>query len=98
MKRCTQPHRRGSLSPGFFWLVVSLLLLLAAFPCKAQIWQAIGPTGGDVRALTIDPSHPWLVYLGTTDGHIFGSRDGGGHWALLGLAGANGNAIVTAII
>lgn len=98
MKRCTQPLRRGPLSPIFFWLAISFFTLLAALPSNAQTWEAIGPTGGDVRALAIDPSHPDFVYLGTTDGHIFGSRDGGSHWSLLGLAGATGNAIVTAII
>jgi photosystem II stability/assembly factor-like uncharacterized protein len=98
MKRCNRPHRRGSLSPGFFWLVISCFILLAALPLNAQTWQAIGPTGGDVRALAVDPSHPEFVYLGTTDGHIFGSQDSGGHWSMLGLAGPAGNAIVTAII
>ncbi|MGA8220933.1 MAG: hypothetical protein WB780_04705 [Candidatus Acidiferrales bacterium] len=98
MKRCTRPHRRGPLSPGFFWLVISLFNLLIALPSHAQTWEAIGPTGGDVRALAVDPSHPQLVYLGTTDGHIFGSQDRGDHWTLLGLAGTAGNAIVTAII
>src|ERR1700674_5452374 len=98
MKRCAQPLRRGPLSPSFFCLAISFFTLLAALPSNAQTWEAIGPTGGDVRALAIDPSHPDFVYLGTTDGHIFGSRDGGSHWSLLGLAGATGNAIVTALI
>ena len=42
--------------------------------------------------------HPNFVYLGTTDGHIFGSEDGGRHWQLLGLAGLARNATVTAIL
>jgi photosystem II stability/assembly factor-like uncharacterized protein len=71
---------------------------LAAFPSNAQSWEPVGPSGGDVRVLAIDPSHPDYVYLGTTDGHIFGSRDRGEHWSILGLAGLSGNAIVTAIL
>jgi photosystem II stability/assembly factor-like uncharacterized protein len=65
---------------------------------QAQIWQAVGPTGGDVRALASDPSHPEVLYLGTTDGFIFGSHDSGGHWESLGLAGTNPNALVTSIL
>jgi photosystem II stability/assembly factor-like uncharacterized protein len=45
-----------------------------------------------------DSSHPNFVYLGTTDGHIFGSEDAGRHWQLLGLAGLAHNATVTAIL
>ena len=51
-----------------------------------------------MRTLASDPSRPNFVYLGTTDGHIFGSEDGGRHWQLLGLAGDPHNAIVTAIL
>ena len=39
-----------------------------------------------------------MVYLGTTDGHIFGSQDGGRRWRLLGLAGGSHDAIVTSIV
>ncbi len=84
--------------------IFSLSLALALFglfaiPClQAQTWRAIGPSGGDVRALAIDPSHPEVVYLGTTDGHIFGSRDSGEHWEPLGLAGSSAHSIVTAIV
>src|SRR5271155_2883968 len=98
MNRCALPSRRGPLSRGFFWLTISCSILLAAFPSAAQTWTAVGPSGGDVRALAVDPSHPDSVYLGTTDGHIFGSQDRGSHWNLLGLAGSAGNAIVTAIL
>jgi photosystem II stability/assembly factor-like uncharacterized protein len=70
----------------------------AAPTAKSQTWKPLGPDGGDVRTLASDPSRPNLVYLGTTDGHIFGSEDGGRHWQLLGLAGAAHNAIVTAIL
>jgi photosystem II stability/assembly factor-like uncharacterized protein len=83
---------------------ISLLLILSfglsfGAPCAtSQTWKPLGPGGGDVRALASDPSRPSVVYLGTTDGHIFGSDDAGRHWHLLGLAGAPHNAIVTAIL
>jgi photosystem II stability/assembly factor-like uncharacterized protein len=65
---------------------------------QAQVWQAMGPTGGDVRALASDPAQPSVLYLGTTDGEIFVSRDAGANWQQLGAAGENQNAVVTAII
>lgn len=64
----------------------------------AQVWQAMGPAGGDVRALASDPAHPEVLYLGTTDGAIFVSRNAGADWEPLGVAGENQNAVVTAIL
>jgi photosystem II stability/assembly factor-like uncharacterized protein len=58
----------------------------------------MGPVGGDVRALTSDPAHPEVLYMGTTDGAIFASRDSGAGWEPIGVAGADQNAVVTAII
>ncbi len=88
---------RRSLCILFVFLLV-LATTVAAPSAKSQTWKRLGPDGGDVRTLASDPSRPNLVYLGTTDGHIFGSEDGGRHWRLLGLAGTEHNAIVTAIL
>src|ERR1041385_7840971 len=46
-------------------------------------WRTTGPTGGDVRALVIDPNDPDRFYFGTLDGQIYTSADGGKHWQLL---------------
>ena len=86
---------------SLFILAVFLLFLaatVAAPSAKSQTWKPLGPDGGDVRTLASDPTRPNFVYLGTTDGHIFGSEDGGRRWQLLGLAGVAHNAIVTAIL
>jgi photosystem II stability/assembly factor-like uncharacterized protein len=81
------------------FLIPMMFVVLTAAPCAySQTWTPLGPDGGDARALAPDPSQPEIVYLGTTDGHIFGSRDGGRRWELLGLAGPSPNAIVTAIV
>ncbi len=78
---------------------------LAACVCCAiapavfcQLFQAPGPTGGDVRSLAADAMHPGTVYLGTTDGHVFGSTDAGEHWTRLGRAGDDASAVVSALI
>jgi hypothetical protein len=73
-------------------------VLLRAVPARAQVWQTMGPAGGDVRALASDPAHPEVLYLGTTDGAIFTSRDAGADWEPLGMIGENQNAVVTAIL
>jgi len=75
-----------------------LLLLLTTATAQAQSWSSLGPTGGDVRALAADPSRPAQVYLGTADGHIFGSADSGAHWTLLGRASSRLDAVITAIV
>ncbi len=44
-------------------------------------WRVIGPAGGDVRALVVDPSNPEHFYLGTLDGQMYTSVDGGESWS-----------------
>ena len=82
-------------------LLISVLALLAfgtAPGASAQVWRSAGLTGGDVRALAVDPRNPKVVYLGSTDGHLFISGDAGESWKLRGLIGKNSNAVVTALI
>jgi len=56
------------------------LLLLSTFSWAAQ-WTVVGPDGGDVRSLSYDPQNPDRIYLGTSTGTIFLSRDSGHSWA-----------------
>jgi photosystem II stability/assembly factor-like uncharacterized protein len=76
----------------------SVFACIGAPRIQAQVWQAVGPAGGDVRALASDPAHPSALYLGTTDGAIFASRDAGVDWEQLGVVGESHNAVVTSII
>src|SRR3990172_1064061 len=43
-------------------------------------WSPIGPGGGTVRVLAIDPSAPSTIYAGTYGGGVFRSTDGGPTW------------------
>ncbi|HET6144775.1 MAG TPA: hypothetical protein VFE02_14790 [Candidatus Acidoferrales bacterium] len=79
-------------------LIYTCLCLFAMSPLNAQTWRALGPPGGDARVLATDPSRPERVFLGTADGHIFGSQDSGGHWTLLGRASSRSDAVITAIV
>jgi photosystem II stability/assembly factor-like uncharacterized protein len=42
-----------------------------------------GPSGGDVRALVVDPNDPDRFYFGTLDGQIYVSTDAGRNWRML---------------
>lgn len=62
---------------------VTILFLAAACltaPATAQQWTPIGPPGGDVRSLALDPRRPGHIYLGTADGIVYKSTDGADHW------------------
>ena len=78
-------------------LLCFVALFLIAADSRAQTWKPLGPPGGDVHSLAMDPSHPGKLFLGTADGHIFGSQDNGEHWMLLGRTGARQDAVITGI-
>lgn len=46
-------------------------------------WSVIGPNGGDVRSVAIDPRNKDVIYIGTMDGQIHRSTDGGKTWRML---------------
>ncbi|HEX2714408.1 MAG TPA: hypothetical protein VHM88_19620, partial [Candidatus Acidoferrales bacterium] len=79
-------------------LAAACLAAVAIPPLSAQNWQPVGPPGGDVHSMAADPNDSRLVYLGASDGHLFGSRDGGEHWQLLGRVGERRDSVVTAIV
>ncbi|MCC6745976.1 MAG: hypothetical protein IT175_19090 [Acidobacteria bacterium] len=44
-------------------------------------WSVTGPYGGSVRSLRIAPDDPQKIFVGTSDGQIYRSRDGGRNWS-----------------
>lgn len=73
-------------------------VILWPFHVKAQDWQPLGPAGGDVYALGMDPNNPKTIYLGCADGHIFVSHDAGDRWQILSRVGPSQNAVVSSIV
>lgn len=59
-------------------------LVFGVVSVHAQTWIPVGPPGGDVRALAPDPRDPNRIYLGTSDGVLYRSDDGGLHWRMMG--------------
>jgi hypothetical protein len=45
------------------------------------VWTSVGPYGGRIRALAIDPTTPATLYAGTDGGGVSKSTDAGGTWA-----------------
>jgi photosystem II stability/assembly factor-like uncharacterized protein len=52
-------------------------------PVKISDWEVVGPSGGDVRVVTIDPKDKNHLFASTLDGSIHTSTDGGKTWTLL---------------
>jgi photosystem II stability/assembly factor-like uncharacterized protein len=78
--------------------IALFFLALTAPLAAAQEWKPMGPPGGDVRSLAVDPANSKHLLLGTSDGHIFSSLDSGEHWNLLGRAGTRLDSVITSIV
>ena len=68
-------------------LLIGLLLLVSAgrpgivsAAPDSWIWTSIGPEGGIIDALAIDPATPTTLYAGTWGG-VFKSTNGGTNWS-----------------
>jgi photosystem II stability/assembly factor-like uncharacterized protein len=75
-------------------LLVLGVTLLIAVSANCQSWRQVGPPGGDVQSLAAVPGNTRTLFLGTSDGHVFGSRDGGEHWELLGRIGEHHDDVI----
>lgn len=50
---------------------------------SATQWSILGPNGGDVRSVEIDPRDKNKIYISTMDGQIHVSNDAGKSWQIL---------------
>jgi photosystem II stability/assembly factor-like uncharacterized protein len=66
-------------------------------PAQA-LWSAVGPAGGDARAIAAVPGQPNHLYLGTTDSWIFESVDQGANWHRLSKIDASDDLILDHIV
>lgn len=73
-------------------------LLLLALLCTSQAgsvsagsnrWTSLGPEGGSILALVVDPITPTTLYAGTYLGGVFKSTNGGGNWNAVNTGLAN---------
>lgn len=64
-------------------LATIVILLLCSLTLRAEgrmNFNVVGPFGGDVRSLVVDPVDPDRYYLGTNDGQLYISTDGAASW------------------
>ena len=66
-------------------LSCSIVFCALLMPCVsfAVPWFPFGPDGGDARSFAADPHDHLHVYLGTANGWIYDSHDGGHQWKRL---------------
>jgi photosystem II stability/assembly factor-like uncharacterized protein len=50
---------------------------------KFNTWQVVGPNGGDIRALAIDPKNKNRIFATTLDSQIYLSADAGKTWRFM---------------
>jgi photosystem II stability/assembly factor-like uncharacterized protein len=81
--------------PGLVLLAI-LCVLAAPSSARPPTWQPVGPSGGDVISLAVSAQNS--LYLGTADGHIFISHDGGSHWALRGRVSSRHDAVIQKLL
>jgi len=79
-------------------ITIAAIAVSCAGSVQAQIWRQVGPPGGTVISLAADPKDASKLFLGTADGHVFGSGDEGAHWQLLSRIGVGQDDVVTHII
>jgi PKD repeat protein len=84
-------------------------LILAGVGARADVdvWSSIGPEGGNVFALALDPHAPATIYAGTGGGTqkfsstggggVFKTTNGGASWAVAG-SGLPGDAVLSLAI
>ena len=56
----------------------------ANLAAQANTWTSIGPDGGVVLALAVDPSHHEIAYAGTWGNGVFKTTDSGASWRATG--------------
>jgi photosystem II stability/assembly factor-like uncharacterized protein len=68
-------------------IAISIVLTLCAFAGHdlsadtGSAWSRVGPFGGNVISLAIDPVSPKTLYAGTSYGGIYRSANGGSKWS-----------------
>lgn len=79
-------------------IAIAALALAALLPASAQNWRQVGPPGGTVISLVADPHNNNKLFLGSADGHVFTSNDGGDHWQILSRIGTGQDDVITHLI
>jgi len=77
------------------------LVLILGLVCPrihAVNWFPEGPDGGDARSFAADPANHQHLYLGTANGWIYQSQDGGKRWSRLARVGMRDDLVLDHIL
>jgi photosystem II stability/assembly factor-like uncharacterized protein len=64
--------------------VLACALSLTAAARADPSWRLLGPYGGNILSLAVDPANPRVVYAGSPAGGVFKSADAGAKWVWSG--------------
>jgi photosystem II stability/assembly factor-like uncharacterized protein len=78
--------------------VLVLSWTVFAIPTRAVSWFPLGPYGGDARCFAADPGNSRHLYLGTANGWIYESYDGGETWVRLSQIDDRNDLIIDHIL
>ncbi len=100
------PHSQSARSLRFaisrpvfaLLLLASAVLATAPHASAAAPWIPFGPFGGDARSFAVDPKDHQHLYLGTANGWIYESRNGGERWARLAEIGKRDDLVLDHIV
>lgn len=67
-------------------------------PLQAVPWLPFGPDGGDARRMATDPRDHTHLYLGTANGWIYESHNGGAHWTRLARVAKRDDLVLDSIV
>ncbi|HET6896889.1 MAG TPA: hypothetical protein VFK70_01010, partial [Vicinamibacteria bacterium] len=83
--------------PSIRCVMAAIAAAVVATPAAraADPWTVVGPEGGHITALAIDPQHPQTVYAGGSSAGLLKSTDAGATWKR--LPGALAGASITAL-
>ena len=99
LKDCTMALRFG-LRKSIITLCVCLAAsspVMASGPNPTP-WVAFGPDGGDARRIAPDPHDHAHLYLGTANGWMYESHDGGNSWKRLAQIGKRDDLVLDSIL
>jgi len=78
--------------------VLLIALWTSAAIAAEQPWQPVGPDGGTVRSLAIDPKDPDRIFLGTSAGNLYLSVDKGASWSRFARPGNSAEMVLDHIV
>ncbi|HEU4415044.1 MAG TPA: transcriptional regulator [Candidatus Angelobacter sp.] len=75
-----------------------MIQLISAAMAADQQWLPLGPDGGTVRSLTLDPKNPDHIFLGTSAGTLYLSTDAGASWSRFARLGNSSEMVLDHVV